>query len=124
MNFVHEGGSEGELQQRAIKDLSSGEVLRFSIEAIGLDTANGNAPVGSGFSPEIETDPTINQSPEFTEVLIEKIDPSDGGVIQELYHEFDLGGTGVYRILDQFFYNGSRALDHLTGSNLVSNIIR
>ena len=55
-----------------------------------------------------------------------------GTIVDDLYQCFagildddlDIGRTGVNGILDQLLDDRSRSLDHLTGSDLIGNIIR
>ncbi len=49
--------------------------------------------------------------------------PGSGALPASWISRLDLCGAGVYSIFQQFLHRAGRALDHLTGSDLVRNII-
>jgi len=52
------------------------------------------------------------------------VDDLDQGLAGILDDDLDVGGSGVNGILDQLLDDRSGTLDHLTGSDLIGNIIR
>jgi len=52
------------------------------------------------------------------------VDDLDQGLTGILDDDLDVGGSGVNGILNQLLDDRSGALDHLTGSDLIGNIIR
>ena len=53
--------------------------------------------------------------------VIDDLDQCLAGILDD---DLDVGRTGVDGILDQLLDDRSRSLDHLTGSDLIGNIIR